>query len=215
MDSSIGDLGKGLKHVPIGVRASAAGVIAVGASAIFRFSVPINADAFAVHMGFAPPSSFPAGSVLGGRSHHGSLDLVPSVFEDERIGAFRRILQMEKFGSDNRVHGREDIRYSLGFAPMCSVMFRSELRSCTQHGCPDLVTFVFNKVRIVVFRQSFQTEHVADGVGTVSYIGSSSFLVVGGGSGSDSLRSWWSSYHVGLFDTWHPNLHFKFPLKIA
>ena len=57
---------------------------------------------------------------------------------------------------------------TLGFAPMCSVLFRSELDIRTQHGCTDLETSTFNKVGIVVFRQSW----------------SSSFLTVGGGSDS-------------------------------
>ena len=86
----------------------------------------------------------------------------------------------------NRDHGGEDLHFSLGFAPMCSVPFKSKLVGRTQHGCPDLVTSVFNKVRIGVFRQSFQMEHVAVGGGTVFYIGFSIFLAVGGGSGSGS-----------------------------
>ena len=158
LGSGKGDLGKGLKRVPIGFRASAAGGFSIGGNTILGSSVPTNADAFAsVYMGFVPPSSFSAGSELGGRAHHRCLDLVHSCFGEVRIMAFRRFFQMEQVlhataggsGSGNRPsyfhvvgggsssgnheQGREGFHYSLGFFPKCSVLFRSEIVCRTQH----------------------------------------------------------------------------------
>ena len=89
LGSGKGDLGKGLKRVTIEVRLSAVGIFAVVSSAVFGSSVPTNTDAFAtVYMGFSPSSSFSAGSELGDCAHHRSLDLVPIVYGEMRIGAF-------------------------------------------------------------------------------------------------------------------------------